>query len=254
MKVFFFLLGFLSSLSLAHDNALPPPKKNWSFSHLFGTFKQNSLQRGYQVYKEVCSACHRMNRVHYRDLSALGFNQQEVKAIAAEHEVTDGPNDEGQMFQRKALPSDPFVKPFANDKAARFANNGALPPDLSLMVKARPDGANYVYALLTGYVNPPAGVQVEEGRHYNPYFPGHFISMAKPLSDGQVTYADGTKASVEQMAKDVVEFLAWTAEPELEQRKQMGVKVVLYLIFMTVIFYLTYRKIWQSLKIDRTGD
>ncbi len=239
---------FLPTTVCGEPGLLSPPARNWGFTSLFGTFDRAALQRGFQVYKEVCSACHGLKRVSYRNLSALGFNQNEIKAIAAEADVTDGPNDEGQMFQRKGLPADSFVGPYANDKAARAANNGALPPDQSLIVKARSGGADYIYALLTGYTSPPFGVTVEEGRHYNPYFPGGLISMAPPLTEGQVSYADGTKASVEQMAQDVVEFLSWAAEPELEQRKQMGVKVLLYLTFMVIIFYLTYRKIWRDVK------
>ena len=241
--IFFSFAGFAHT----HDTA-PPPKQSWGFNSLLGTFNRPALQRGFQVYKEVCSTCHSLKRVSYRNLSALGFNPDEVKALAAQHEVTDGPNDEGQMFQRKALPSDPFVNPFANDKAARVANNGSLPPDLSLIVKARVGGADYIYSLLTGYANSPPHLKAEEGQHYNPYFPGGFIGMANPLTADQVVYSDGTTASVEQMSRDVVEFLAWAAEPELEQRKQMGVKVLLYLAFMTIIFYLTYRKIWRGIK------
>jgi ubiquinol-cytochrome c reductase cytochrome c1 subunit len=200
------------------------------------------------VYKEVCATCHGLKRIRFRNLKALGFNEAQIKAIASQYEVTDGPNAEGQMFKRKSLPSDAFPNPYANDNAARAANNGSLPPDLSLIIKARNSGPDYVYSLLTGYDPPPAGTQSQAGQYYNTYFPGNFISMAPPLTEGQVTYADGTKASVEQMAKDVVSFLAWSAEPEMEQRKQTGVKVIVYLLFMTILFYMTKRRIWRHIK------
>ncbi len=239
----------LLTLSCHAENAAHHPlQQNWSFNGPFGTFKRDELQRGFQVYKEVCSACHSLKRIRFRDLKGIGFKEIEIKAIAAGYEVTDGPNAEGQMFQRKALASDPFPSPYPNDNTARTVNNGALPPDQSLIVKAREGGADYIYALMTGYTEPPAGVTVDAGRHYNMYFPGGQISMAKPLTEGQVTYADGTKATVEQMAHDVSAFLAWTAEPEMEQRKEMGVKVLAYLLFMTVIFYLTMRRVWKGVK------
>ncbi len=224
------------------------PAQRWSFSGPFGTFDRAALQRGYQVYKEVCASCHSMSLIRFRDLSALGFNEDEIKAIAAEYEVTDGPNDQGEMFQRPAKPSDKFKAPFPNDNAARAANNGALPPDLSLMSKARKGGADYVYALLTGYSDqPPAGVTLMEGMSYNKYFPGHQIGMPKPINPDQVTFADGTKATVEQMSHDVSTFLAWTAEPELEARKRLGVKVILFLIIFTGLLYATKRKVWSAL-------
>ena len=224
------------------------PKVNWTFSSLFGVFKRDQLQRGYQVYKEVCSACHGIKRVSYRNLNALGFSEAAIKVLAAEHLVQDGPNTEGKMFDRPALPKDAMASPFPNDNAARAANNGALPPDLSLIIKARVGGADYIHALLTGYVKPPAGKTIETGRHYNAYFPGHEISMAPPLHDGQVTYSDGTIASIDQMSNDVVTFLAWSAEPEMEARKQLGVKVFLYLLLMTSLFYATMRRIWRHVK------
>ncbi len=224
------------------------PKVDWTFSSLFGVFKRDQLQRGYQVYKEVCAACHGIKRVSYRNLNALGFSEAAIKALAAERLVQDGPNSDGKMFDRPALPKDAMAGPFPNDNAARAANNGALPPDLSLIVKARLGGADYIHALLTGYVKPPAGKTIDAGRHYNAYFPGHEISMAPPLREGQVTYSDGTSASVAQMSKDVVTFLAWAAEPEMEARKQLGVKVFLYLLLMTGLFYATMRRIWRGVK------
>lgn len=223
-----------------------PPGQDWSFEGFFGTFDRAALQRGFQVYKEVCAACHAMKYVRYRDLRALGFSEDEVKAIAAEYEVTDGPNDQGEMFQRPARPADPFRSPFPNQNAARAANNGAYPPDLSLVTKARVAGPDYVYALLTGYTDPPAGVQLMPGMSYNAWFPGHQIAMAPPLNEGQVTFADGTRATVEQMAHDVTTFLTWAAEPEMEARKRLGVKVVLFLIVLAGLLYATKRKVWRA--------
>jgi ubiquinol-cytochrome c reductase cytochrome c1 subunit len=194
----------------------------------------------------VCSACHSLKLVAYRNLSAVGLSENEIKAIAAEKEVAGEPDDEGNPTTRKALPSDHFVPPFANDNAARAANNGALPPDLTLITKARAGGADYVYSILTGYTDPPAGFKMQEGLNYNRAFPGHEIAMPKPLNDEQVTYSDGTKATLDQEAKDVVTFLTWAAEPELEARKRMGVKVMLFLILLTAMLYAIKRKVWAD--------
>jgi ubiquinol-cytochrome c reductase cytochrome c1 subunit len=226
-----------------------PPAQSWSFGGLFGTFDRASAQRGFQVYKEVCAACHAMKQLAYRNLAEIGLSDAEIRAIAADVMVQDGPNDDGEMFERPGRPSDRFRSPFANEKAARAVNNGAYPVDLSLIVKARPDGANYLYALLTGYRDePPPGVPVMEGMHYNEYFPGHWIAMGRPLNDDQVTYADGTAATVSQMARDVTTFLAWAAEPELEQRRAMGVRVILFLIVLAGMTYAVKRKVWADLK------
>jgi len=226
-----------------------PPKLHWSFSGMFGTFDRAALQRGFQVYKEVCSACHSMHYLSYRNLTALGFSEDEVKAIAAGYEVQDKePNDQGEMFKRPGRPSDRFVSPFPNEQAARAANGGAYPPDLSLMIKAREGGADYVHALLAaGYQQAPAGVQVPEGKHFNVYFPGNMIAMAPPLNEGAVTFADGTKSSVHQMASDVATFLAWAAEPEMEVRKRTGIKVILFLIVLSGLLYAVKRKVWKGI-------
>jgi ubiquinol-cytochrome c reductase cytochrome c1 subunit len=224
------------------------PKKDWTFSGIFGVFKRDQLQRGFQVYKEVCAACHGLKRIHFRELNALGFSEAEIKALSATYLIQDGPNSEGKMFERPGLSKDAFPSPFPNDNAARSANNGALPPDLSLIVKARVGGADYVYALLTGYTKPPTDIQIDNGRYYNSYFPGHILSMAPPLLEGQVNFADGTKATIEQMANDVVTFLSWAAEPEMEERKRLGVKVFLYLLLTTGLFYATMRRIWSKVK------
>ena len=238
----------LASVAYASSDAQHPQEMKWSFNGVFGHVDKASAQRGLQVYKEVCAACHSLSRVSFRTLSSIGFSEGEIKALAAGYSVKDGPNDEGEMFERPGLPSDKFVPPHANEQAARAAHNGAYPPDLSLMVKARPDGANYLHSLLTGYGKPvPSGVHVAEGQHYNPYFPGGQLAMPAPLSDGQITYEDGTVASVEQMSKDVVNFLQWTAEPEMESRKQMGIKVLAYLAVFTAFMYVAKKRLWSKL-------
>jgi ubiquinol-cytochrome c reductase cytochrome c1 subunit len=225
------------------------PSQTWSFGGLFGTFDRASAQRGFLVYKQVCASCHAMKQLAYRNLEGIGLSEEEIRAIAAEVMIVDGPNDDGEMFERPGRPSDRFRSPYPNPQAARAANNGAYPPDLSLIVKARPNGANYLYALLTGYrESPPPGVEPMEGMHYNEYFPGHWIAMAQPLYPDMVDYPDGTPATIEQMARDVTTFLAWAAEPELEQRRAMGVRVILFLIVLAGLTYGVKRKIWADLK------
>ena len=241
-------LIMLPTLVFANTDAEPHKQMIWPFDGAFGSVDRQAAQRGFQVYKEVCSACHGLKHLYYRNLQALGFSDAEIKEIAKEHTVIDGPNDSGDMFERPAIPSDPFVEPFKNDQAARAANNNALPVDLSLIIKAREDGPNYVYSLLTGYQNPPVGFNMAPGLNYNPYFPGHQIAMPAPLSDGQVTYADGTVATVDQMAHDVVIFLQWAAEPEMEHRKSLGLKAMIFLAFLTVFFYIAKRRVWADLK------
>lgn len=225
-----------------------PKRLDWAFDGMFGRVDKQSAQRGFQVYKEVCSACHSLNRVAFRNLESLGFTEAEVKALAKTYQVKDGPNDAGDMFDRPGLPSDSFVPPYANENAARASNGGAAPPDLSLITKARHDGPNYVYSLLTGYEKAPEGVEVPAGKYYNAYYPALTIAMPPPLHDeGQVTYADGTKATVDQMSADVVNFLQWAAEPEMEARKQMGIKTLMYLAIFTVFMYVAKRNIWKKL-------
>lgn len=240
----FALIG--SNPSPAADDAAAPPSMKWSFDGLFGSFDRPALRRGFQVYTEVCAACHSLRLVHYRSLSAIGFTEDQVKAIAAEVEVTDGPDAEGEMFDRPGRPSDRFLSPFPNDNAARAANNGALPPDLSLVTKSRIGGANYIYGLMVGYKDAPEGMEMSEDMAYNMYFPGHQIAMPAPLSDEQVEYADGTEATVPQMSKDVTNFLVWAAEPELEERKRMGVKVVLFLVLLTGMLFAVKRAVWSN--------
>jgi ubiquinol-cytochrome c reductase cytochrome c1 subunit len=225
----------------------PLPRQEWSFDGVFGTYDQASLQRGFQVYKKVCSVCHPVTHLSFRDLTQIGYSEDQVKAIAAGYQVTDGPNDEGQMFQRPGRPSDPIPGPFPNDQAARAANNGALPPDQSLIVKARPGGPDYVYAILTGYKEAPADFKLQEGMNYNEFFPGHQIAMPPPLSDNAVTFADGTPATMPQMAHDVTGFLTWASEPNLEDRHRTGFKVILFLIVAAGVFYAAKRKIWAPI-------
>ena len=226
-------------------------KVDWSFKGLFGKFDRASLQRGYQVYTEVCASCHSMKYLSYRNLAEEGgpeFSVEQVKAIAASFEVTDGPNSDGEMFIRPAKLSDKFVMPYENVKAAQAANGGAYPPDMSVLVKARSGGANYIYSLLLGYEDPPSGITLDEGVYYNKYMYGNNIKMSQPLYDDSVEYSDGTKATQEQITKDVVTFLAWAAEPHLEARHKMGFRAIVYLIILTILVYLSMKKIWSRIE------
>jgi ubiquinol-cytochrome c reductase cytochrome c1 subunit len=238
----------LGGAARALEEAPEPPHQQWPFEGVFGTYDTAASQRGFQVYKEVCSACHAVKHLAFRNLEEIGYTEDQVKGIAAQYQVTDGPNDEGQMFQRPARPSDPIPGPFPNDQAARAANNGALPPDLSLITKAREGGPDYVYAILNGFKDPPAGFKVNEGMYYNQYFTGHQIKMPPPLTQtDQLKYADGTQATVPQMSHDVVSFLSWAAEPNLNDRHRIGFKVILFLIIATGVFYAAKRKIWSRI-------
>jgi ubiquinol-cytochrome c reductase cytochrome c1 subunit len=228
-------------------------KTDWSFKGLFGKFDRGALQRGYQVYTEVCSSCHSMKYVSYRNLAEKGgpeFSKEQAKVIAASFEVNDGPNADGEMFVRPAKLSDKFVNPYENVKAAEAANGGAYPPDMSVLVKARGGGANYIYSLLQGYEDPPIGITLDEGVHYNKYMYGNKIKMANQLSDGLIEYADGTEASVEQMSKDITTFLMWAAEPHLEARHQMGFKAIVYLIILTILVYFSMKRIWSRIETE----
>jgi ubiquinol-cytochrome c reductase cytochrome c1 subunit len=228
--------------------------QEWGFNGFFGSFDQAQLKRGFQVYKDVCSACHSMNLLHYRDLEKIGFSEDEVKSIAAEVQVQDGPNDAGDMFDRPGKPSDPFKAPFANEQQARASNNGALPPDFSLIAKSRAgagftgyEGADYIYSLMTSYQDPPpAGFKLGANMHYNEAFKGHQIAMPPPLSDDAVNYADGTKASLDQEAKDVANFLTWASETDLEERHRTGIKAILFLVIFTLLVYATKRRVWAD--------
>ena len=228
-------------------------KTDWSFKGFFGKFDRGSLQRGYQVYTEVCASCHSMKYLSYRNLSEKGgpeFSLEQAKAIAASFEVTDGPNDDGEMFERPAKLSDKFVMPYKNVKEAQAANGGAYPPDMSVLVKARSGGADYIYSILLGYEDPPSGVILDDGVYYNKYMYGNNIKMSQPLYDGSVEYSDGTDATEEQMAKDVTTFLMWAAEPHLEARHQMGFKAILYLIILTILVYFSMKRIWSRIESE----
>lgn len=234
--------------SWAAGDAEEPPEQHWSFDGPFGTFDQPQLRRGLQVYSEVCAACHALRYVAYRHLSDLGYDEDAITAIAAEREVEDGPDEVGDMFMRPARPSDFFVSPFANENQARAFNGGAIPPDLSMIVKARHGGRDYIYALLTGYEDhAPEGTELSPGMNYNPYFTGHQIAMFPPLSDGRVSYGDGTEATLAQMSADVTAFLTWAAEPELVDRKRIGFKVLIFLVILAGLAYATKRRIWSDL-------
>lgn len=244
-----------------------PPVQSWSFSGPFGTYDPGQLQRGFRIYREVCSSCHGMRLLSFRNLADPGgpqFSEAQVRALAAEYEITDGPNDQGEMFQRPGRPSDRFPSPFANEQAARVANGGALPPDLSVIAKARTIdrgfpwfvfdgltmnqelGPDYLSAILHGYEDTPAGVTPREGLYYNRYFPGHWIAMPKPLNDGQIDYTDGTPKTVMQYSNDVSAFLMWAAEPHLDARKRMGFQVMIFLAVFASLMYLTKKKVWKD--------
>lgn len=261
-------LGLMAGMALAAEGQAPAKDVAFSFEGPFGTFNRLQLQHGYKVYKEVCANCHSMNFLSFRNLAEGGIlNEEEVKALAATFTVQDGPNDQGEMFDRAGVPSDRFPSPFANEQAARNSNGGALPPDLSLITKSRPGwygtfnqlingigGAEYVYSVLTGYEEPSPELAKEqpEGKYYNPYFvAGHWIGMppAGTLSPGSVTYDDkpeGYETSVDEMAQDVSAFLAWTAEPKMEDRKSTGFMVMIYLAVLALLLYLVKKRIWTD--------
>ena len=246
--------------ALAATDAEHPhtPHEGWSFSGVFGHYEPVTLQRGYMVFESVCASCHSLEYIAYRNMAepgGPGFTMDQVRAIAAQHQVPAGPNEFGETVDeygmpltRTGIPADAIPSPFPNVEAARAANGGRLPPDLSLMAKARHNGPSYIYSLLTGYEEAPEDVEMQPGTHYNPYFPGHQIGMAAPLYEGAVEYPDGTEATVEQMAYDVANFLMWAAEPKLEKRKRMGFQVMLFLLFLAGLLYWSYRQVWADVE------
>lgn len=241
-------VGLAAQPASAAGEAVELLQKDWPHEGIFGKYDKAAAQRGLQVYREVCAGCHGLSFIAFRNFADLGFSEDEVKALAEEYTVTDGPDDLGDMFERPGKPFDRVPSPFPNENAARASNGGAYPLDLSLIAKARADGTNYVYSLTLGYSDePPADIEIGEGMNYNAYFPGHQIAMAQPLYEESVEYADGTPATLEQHATDVATFLTWAAEPKLEERKGMGLKVMLFLVILTGLFYATKRKIWSDL-------
>ena len=257
----------LAMRSACAQEAEAPPRLQWSFHGPFGLYDPAQLQRGFKIYREVCSTCHSLKLLAFRNLADPGgpdFTEAQAAAIASSFQVTDGPNDQGQMFQRPGKSSDYFPLPFANDQAARAALGGALPPDMSVLAKARSyeagfprfiidafmmyqeDGPDYIHAILDGYKDPPAGFSLPPGAQYNKYFPGHAIGMPKPLSDGQVEYTDGTPTTVDQYGRDVAAFLMWAAEPKLDARKRLGFQVMIFLIIFTGLLYFTKWRVWQA--------
>ena len=251
LPIIILIIGFSTKINSAEK--VEYLKTDWSFKGPFGKFDRGALQRGYQVYTEVCASCHSMKYLSYRNLAEKGgpeFSEAQAKAIAASFEVKDGPNADGEMFTRPGKLSDKFVMPYDNVKAAQAANGGAYPPDMSVLVKARGGGVDYIYSLLQGYEDPPLGITLDDGVYYNKYMYGNKIKMPNQLSDGLVEYADGTKATVEQMSKDVTTFLMWSAEPHLESRHQMGFKAIVYLIILTILVYFSMKRIWSRVETE----
>jgi len=248
---FLILMFFCGRAYSSSENLI---KVDWSFTGITGKFDRSSLQRGYQVYKEVCASCHSMKYLSYRNLGEKGgpeFSLEEVKAIASSYEVVDGPNREGEMFVRPGRPSDHFVKPYPNVNAAIAANGGAYPPDLSVLVKARTGGANYIYSILMGYEEKPADFVLDDGVYYNKYMDGNTIKMPSPLSDDLIEYSDGTDSSQAQMAKDLTTFLTWASEPHLEARHKTGTKVIIYLILLATLVYFSMKKVWLGINTKK---
>ena len=247
MRLLLIIFLFISSNIFAAEMSTEKmPKHDWSFKGVTGTFDRAAIQRGYKVYREVCAGCHSMKLLYYRDLIDVGFSEAQVKVIASEYTVLDGPNDDGEMFERPARPADRFVNPYANDNEARANNNGAYPPDLSVITKARKYGEDYIYNFILGYEEPPEGMEIGDGMYYNKWVGGNQISMPQPIYDGSVDYDDGTDNNAKQLTEDVVTFLKWAAEPELEVRKNLGIKVILFFLVLGTFIYFVKNKLWRE--------
>ena len=245
---FFLLIPNLFGLT-SSDPQISLKKQNWIFEGLFGRYDNSSLQRGLQIYQEVCSACHGMKRLRFRELKDLGFTDVQIKKYAETFEILDGPNELGEMFFRPGEPSDTFVSPFKNKEEAKASFGGAYPPDLSLLTKTMKNGPDYIYSLLTGYEEtPPQGFELIDGLYYNPYHDGKVIAMPPPLYDNVIEYIDGTGASLHQLSYDIVIFLNWAAKPELQKRKSLGLKFLLFLIVLTLLLYVTMKEIWSKIE------
>ena len=238
--------GMPGAASAAGGGDVTLHKNDWSFAGIFGHYNKSSMQRGFQVYLEVCAGCHSMKYIAFRNLADLGYNEAEIKAIAAEYEVQDGPDEDGEMFMRPARPADRMPSPYRNDNEARANNNGALPPDLSLIAKARAHGPDYLYSLLVGYQDAPASMEVPDGMYYNTAYSGNMIAMPQPIYGDDVEYADGASTTAEGLSADVTHFLMWAAEPKLEVRKRIGVAAVFFLSIFLIMSYLAKRRIWAD--------
>lgn len=245
---FFVLLVFDYSVAVSAGSMPPPPEQPWSFKGVLGTFDRNELRRGLQVYREVCAACHGLRLLRYEKLLGLGFSEEDIKVIASNYEVPGDLNSDGEPTTRPAEPKDNFVSPYPNEVASRAANNGAYPPDLSLITKARFHGTDYLFALLTGYREAPQDFKMSEGMYYNIAYSGNQIAMAPPLSEGLIEYPDGTPATIDQMARDVTAFLTWASDPEAESRRQMGLMVLIFMLIFTVMLYILNKRIWKKVK------
>ena len=248
-KFFFIIFSFFFLIpNLFAEEVMPLKKQNWSFEGIFGRYDNSTLQRGLQIYQEVCSACHGMKRLRFRELRDLGFTDGQIKIYAETFEILDGPNELGEMFLRPGEPSDTFVSPYKNKEEAKASFGGSYPPDLSLLTKAIKNGPDYIYSLLTGYEDPPKEFKLTDGLYYNPYYDGKVIAMPPPLYDNAIEYIDGTNASLDQLSYDIVHFLNWAAEPKLQQRKSLGLKVLLFLIILTLLLYVTMKEIWSRIE------
>jgi ubiquinol-cytochrome c reductase cytochrome c1 subunit len=245
-KIAIILFMLLSGSAMAAGGDVELQNREWSFAGPFGTYDKAAMQRGLQVYSEVCASCHSMKLIAFRNFADLGYNEAEIKAIAAQYEVQDGPNDDGDMFMRLAIPADRMPSPYANDNAARAGNNGALPPDLSLIAKARPNGPNYLFSLLSNYKDAPSGKIVPDGLYYNTAYPGHLIAMPQPLYGDDVEYSDGAATTIEAVSADLTQFLMWAAEPKMEIRKRIGVAAVFFLCVFVIVSYLAKRRVWAD--------